>query len=87
MTVDDVSAYLRLNREVVLRKARKGEIPAVKVGSKTYRFYKEQIDNWLRARSTLKRGRQDQGSGGRFMLKPYPLGVKGDLSRKEIYEG
>ena len=38
MTVDEVAEYLRLNREVVLRKARKGELPAVKVGPKTYRF-------------------------------------------------
>ena len=38
MTVDEVAEYLRLNREVVLRKARKGEIPAVKVGSRSYRL-------------------------------------------------
>jgi len=44
MTVDEVAEYLRLNREVVLRKARKGEIPAVKAGSRSYRFYKEQMD-------------------------------------------
>lgn len=54
MTVDDVAEYLRLNREVVLRKARKGEIPAVKVGPKTYRFYRDQLDEWLKRRSTVK---------------------------------
>jgi excisionase family DNA binding protein len=73
MTVDDVAQYLRLNREVVLRKARKGEIPGVKAGTKTYRFYKEQIDEWLRSRSTVKR-------------EPpvYPLGVKGHTSKKDL---
>jgi len=40
MTVDEVAQYLRLNREVVLRKARKGELPAVKLGTRTYRFYR-----------------------------------------------
>lgn len=44
MTVDEVAEYLRLNREVVLRKAGKGELPAVKVGPKTYRFYREQVN-------------------------------------------
>jgi excisionase family DNA binding protein len=73
MTVDDVAEYLRLNREVVLRKARKGEIPAVKVGTKTYRFYKEQVDEWLRSKSTVK-------------LEPpvYPLGVKGRKSKRDL---
>jgi excisionase family DNA binding protein len=73
MTVDDVAEYLRLNREVVLRKARKGEIPAVRVGTKTYRFYKEQVDEWLRSKSTVK-------------LEPpvYPLGVKGRTSKRDL---
>jgi excisionase family DNA binding protein len=73
MTVDDVAEYLRLNREVVLRKARKGEIPAVKVGSKTYRFYKEQIDEWLKSKSTMKPEPQ-----------AYPLGNKGRTSNKDL---
>lgn len=54
MTVDEVAEYLRLNREVVLRKARKGEIPAVKVGTRTYRFYREQIDEWLKSKTIMK---------------------------------
>jgi excisionase family DNA binding protein len=73
MTIDDVAGYLRLNREVVLRKARKGEIPAVKVGTKTYRFYKEQVDEWLRSRSTVKRE-----------PPAYPLGVKEHTSKKDL---
>lgn len=60
MTVDDVAEYLRLNREVVLRKARKGEIPAVKVGTKTYRFYKEQIDEWLKSKSISVSSKEQQ---------------------------
>lgn len=54
MTVDEVAQYLRLNREVVLRKARKGELPAVKLGTRTYRFYREQLDEWLKDKSITK---------------------------------
>jgi excisionase family DNA binding protein len=53
MTVDAVAEYLRLNREVVLRKAGKGELPAVKVGPKTYRFYREQVNEWLKGDNTI----------------------------------
>jgi len=73
MTVDDVAEYLRLNREVVLRKARKGEIPAVRVGTKTYRFYKEQVDEWLKSKSTVKPEPQ-----------AYPLGSKGRMSKRDL---
>lgn len=54
MTVDDVAKYLSLNREVVLRKVRKGEIPAVKAGPRTYRFYRDQVDGWLKSKTTTK---------------------------------
>ena len=73
MTVADVAEYLRLNREVVLRKARKGEIPAVKVGTKTYRFYKDQVDEWLKSKSTVKPE-----------APVCPSGVKGRTSKKEL---
>ena len=73
MTIDDVAEYLRLNREVVLRKARRGEIPAVKVGTKTYRFYKEQVDEWLKSKSTVKPE-----------LQAYPLASKKRTSNKDL---
>ena len=79
MTVDDVAEYLRLNREVVLRKARKGEIPAVKVGTKTYRFYKEQVDEWLKSKSVTKVGREVK----ELESQSYSLEVKGHASRRE----
>ncbi len=75
MTVAEVADYLRLNREVVLRKARKGEIPAVKVGTKTYRFYKGQLDKWLESKSTIK---------GKFGAPSYSLGTKGHLGRGDF---
>lgn len=89
MTVKEVAEYLRLNQETVIRKARRGEIPAIKMGSKSYRFYKEQIDAWLKSKAAMKTGKEglEAPKAERIELKSYPLGIKGDLSRREIYEG
>jgi len=86
MTVDEVAEYLRLNREVVLRKARKGDIPAVKVGTKTYRFYREQIDEWLKSKSIVKLEETGSGAEGakKLELPAYPLRVKGRVSKRDL---
>ena len=55
LTTKEVAKYLRLRTETVLRKVGKGEIPAMKVGGR-FRFDKEQIDGWLRHKSTAKKG-------------------------------
>ena len=47
MTVKQVSKYLQMNRMSIYKLARKGEIPAVKIGSE-WRFKKELIDNMVR---------------------------------------
>jgi excisionase family DNA binding protein len=53
MTVREVAEYLRLNEMTIYRLARKGEVPALKVG-RTWRFKKELIDEWFRqAASTI----------------------------------
>ena len=46
MNVDAVARYLRVVPDTIYRKARRGEIPAVKMG-KVWRFPKETIDKWL----------------------------------------
>ena len=85
LTVNEVAEYLRLNRETVLRKARKGQIPAIKMGYRTYRFYKDQIDDWLR-REAVSEGRAASRTEV-LDLPSYDLGViKGSLSRREIYK-
>lgn len=50
MTVGQLAKYLQLDEQTVYRKARKGEIPAVRIG-KTLRFKKDVIDDWLRLES------------------------------------
>jgi len=46
ITAQELARYLKLNPTTVIRKAHKGEIPAIKIG-KHFRFDKEQIDKWL----------------------------------------
>lgn len=46
LTPRELAGYLRLNQTTVIRKAMKGEIPAIRVG-KQFRFDKNQIDRWL----------------------------------------
>ena len=46
MTVEEVAKYLTLVPDTIYRKARAGEIPAVKMG-KCWRFPREAIDKWL----------------------------------------
>lgn len=87
LTVDEVAEYLRLNRETALRKARKGEIPAIKMGYRSYRFYKEQIDDWIKAKAKTKGVELQSKEVGKINLKAYPLGIIGGLSRRDIYEG
>lgn len=47
LTTNELANYLKLKRETVLHKAKKGEIPAIKIG-RQFRFDKEKIDDWLR---------------------------------------
>jgi len=54
LTTKEIAKYLKLRQETVLRKVRKGEIPAIKLGGR-FRFDKEQIDEWLRHKSTSKK--------------------------------
>ena len=46
LTVDEVAKYLGIVPGTVYRKARNGEIPAVKMG-KIWRFPKDALDEWL----------------------------------------
>lgn len=47
LTPQELANYLKMKPITVLRKARKGEIPAIRIG-KQFRFDKERIDEWLR---------------------------------------
>jgi excisionase family DNA binding protein len=53
LTVRELAAYLKLNSATVMRKAAKGEIPAIKIG-RQFRFDKNQIDKWLTQKTVGK---------------------------------
>jgi excisionase family DNA binding protein len=48
MTVSEVAEYLRLNPQTVYRKAKTGELPAVRIG-RAIRFRRAELDAWLKA--------------------------------------
>jgi len=46
LTVQELAEYLKMNPRTLRSKARKGEIPSIKLG-RQFRFDKEQIERWL----------------------------------------
>jgi two-component system response regulator (stage 0 sporulation protein F) len=55
LTPQELAKYLKLNHTTVIRKAHKGEIPAIKIG-KQFRFDKTQIDKWLTQQMVGRQG-------------------------------
>jgi len=51
LTLEEVSAYLRLTAETVLRQTVQGNIPGRKI-EEDWRFLKVAIDDWLRSQSS-----------------------------------
>ncbi len=48
LTVSEVAEYLRINPQTVYRKAKAGEIPAVRIG-RAIRFRRSELDAWLKS--------------------------------------
>ena len=47
MTVTEVAEYLRVNPQTVYRKAKAGELPAVRIG-RAIRFRKAELEEWMK---------------------------------------
>ncbi len=47
LTLEELVDYLKLGRTKLYQMARRGEIPAFRVGSQ-WRFDREEIDDWVR---------------------------------------
>lgn len=58
MTLEQTAEYLHLHPATVRDKARKGEIPATKLG-RQWRFVKTQLDAWLGQRPELPEEAED----------------------------
>jgi len=52
LTIGEAAEYLRFHPSTVYRLARRGELPAVKVG-KQWRLDRETLEGWLRANSAV----------------------------------
>ena len=51
LTLPEVADYLRVHPSTIYRLVKKGQIPALKIGS-DWRFNRESIDEWLAAAET-----------------------------------
>jgi len=62
MKVGEVANYLGLATETIYRKARIGEIPAIKIG-RSWRFPKHLIDQWIaeKAEELRKEAKKEDG--------------------------
>ncbi len=47
MTVSEVAVYLRVNPQTVYRKAKTGELPALRIG-RAIRFRRTELDEWMK---------------------------------------
>jgi PTS system nitrogen regulatory IIA component len=59
MTVEEVAEYLRVKPSTVYDWAKRGKIPAVKIG-RLWRFESEGIEAWIK--SGMNEGVHDQGN-------------------------
>ena len=48
MTAEQAAEFLQTSRDTLLRKARRGELPAAKVG-REWRFSRTELDEWVMA--------------------------------------
>ena len=55
MTVSEVAEYLRVNPQTVYRKAKAGELPAVRIG-RAIRFRRSELDAWMKGASSILHG-------------------------------
>ena len=52
MTVSEVAEYLRVNPQTVYRKAKAGEMPAVRIG-RAIRFRRSELEAWMKGTSSI----------------------------------
>lgn len=55
LTLDEVSAYLKVGKRTVYRLAAARKIPAFKVGG-AWRFARADIDSWIKQQSAVDQG-------------------------------
>jgi excisionase family DNA binding protein len=56
LTARVVAEMLDVSTETVLRWARRGELPGIRLPGGAIRFREDEIEDWLEERATLRRG-------------------------------
>jgi len=59
LTVKQVAEYLQVNKRTIYKLAQTGKIPCFKVAG-TWRFWKREIDEWTRNRTTKLADERDE---------------------------
>jgi excisionase family DNA binding protein len=57
MTIDEVAAYLRINKKTAYRLAAESKLPGFKVGG-TGRFRRADIQDWIKRQASPKRDKR-----------------------------
>ena len=86
MTVDQVAAYLQLNRLTVYRYVREGRIPAARIG-KVYRILRADVDRFLENQKSAptRSGRQAPVAPGETRVRT--IWVRDVKKAEEIHVG
>ncbi len=86
MTAQEVAEYLGLAVETIYRKARAGEIPAMRIGRR-WRFVREALEAWVRGETQVPETRRPLSRDELPKFRVYNAGtMKGTLRRVEIYD-
>lgn len=86
MTIEEVSAYLRVSERTVYDWAQKGDLPGGKLGT-TWRFKREDVENWVDSRLSKKKSVQaiPTGSkGSKALLSPERVVVMESGDKKTV---
>jgi len=81
MTVDQVAAYLQLNRLTVYRYVREGRIPAARIG-RVYRLLKADVDLFLEEQKAAPARSTSRAGAAPDRARPRPIWVR-DVKRAE----
>jgi PTS system nitrogen regulatory IIA component len=82
MTIEEVSAYLRVSERTVYDWAQKGDLPGGKLGT-TWRFKREDVENWVDSRLS-KKPAQAIPSGSKALLSPERVMVMESGDKKTV---
>lgn len=61
MTIDELSAYIKVAKSTLYKLAQEGKVPGQKVG-KHWRFHKAAVDRWLEGSGSKGQSSEESGT-------------------------